>query len=187
MKKFKVSFNSPAVLTFSGLCILAFILNSVTDGYANLTVFVTYHSSLTNPMTYVRFFTHVLGHANWPHLIGNMSYILLLGPLLEEKYGTIRITEIILMTAVATALVNYVFFWNVALCGASGICFAFIIMSSFTSFKEGEIPLTFVLIAFIYVGGQINDAIVMQDNISNMAHIVGGIVGALFGYLMNKK
>ena len=30
---------------------------------------------------------------------------------------------------------NYIFFWNVGLCGASGIVFAFIILASFTGFK----------------------------------------------------
>jgi GlpG protein len=27
----------------------------------------------------------------------------------------------------------------------------------------------------------------VQDNISNMAHILGGIVGAVAGYTLNKK
>lgn len=150
-------------------------------------IFSTYHSPMTSPMTYLRFFAHVVGHADWSHLIGNMAYILLLGPMLEEKYGPVRILQVILITAVATGLVNYVFFWNVALCGASGICFAFILLSSFTRFREGEIPLTFILVAAIYLGQQVYEGIILQDNISNMAHIVGGIVGALAGYALNKK
>lgn len=148
---------------------------------------MTYHSSLTSPMTYVRLFTHVLGHSGWEHFIGNMAYILLLGPMLEEKYGSGKILQIIVITAVVTGVINYVFFWNVALCGASGVCFAFILLSSFTSFREGEIPLTVILVAAIYLGQQIYEGIAIKDDISNMAHVFGGIVGGITGFSLNKK
>ena len=60
-------------------------------------------------------------------------------------------------------------------------------MTSFTSFKEGEIPLTVILVAIIFIGQQVYEGLFVADNISNMAHIVGGIVGAVAGYLLNKK
>ena len=63
----------------------------------------------------------------------------------------------------------------------------FIILASLTGFKDGEIPLTFILVAIIYIGQQIFEGITVSDNISNMAHIVGGAVGAVLGYLLNKK
>lgn len=185
--KWKISFNAPVILSFAAICLVAMGLNYVTNGASNRAVFVTYHSSLLSPMTYVRLITHVFGHSGWEHFIGNMAYILLLGPMLEEKYGSARIIQIIAITAVVTGIVNYVFFWNVALCGASGVCFAFILLSSFTRFKEGEIPLTFILVAIIYLGQQVYDGIVLQDNISNMAHIFGGIVGGIIGFSLNKK
>lgn len=163
------------------------ILNYITGGASNELLFMTYHSSLFSPMTYLRFFTHVLGHSGWNHFIGNMSYILLLGPMLEEKYGSVRVLQIIAITSIITGVINYVFFWNVALCGASGVCFAFILLSSFTSFREGEIPLTVILVAAIFLGQQIYEGIVLQDNISNMAHIFGGIVGGITGFFLNRK
>ena len=187
MKGFKITFNSPVILTFAGLCFIATLLNYITHGLSNRLLFMTYHSSLLNLMTYVRFFTHVLGHSGWSHFMGNVSYILLLGPMLEEKYGSEMIIKIIAVTALVTGLVNYCFFWNVALCGASGVCFAFILLASFTSFREGEIPLTFLLVAIIYIGQQVVSGITVNDNISNMAHIVGGLVGAAIGYRLNVR
>lgn len=185
--KLKISFNAPVILGFVIVSFIALILNFVTLGISNQVLFMTYHSSLTSPMTYVRFLTHVLGHAGWEHYIGNMSYFLLLGPLLEEKYGTRRMLQVIVVTALVTGLINYIFFPNVALCGASGVCFAFILLSSFTSFKDGEIPLTFILVAVIFMGQQIYEGVAVQNNISNMAHILGGIVGAIIGYFLNRK
>jgi GlpG protein len=166
---------------------MATLLGVLTGGKSTLAVFMTYHSSLTNPMTYIRFFTHVFGHNGWEHFIGNASYLLLLGPMLEEKYGSVELVEVIGITAVVTGVVNYIFFGNVALCGASGVVFSFIILASFTGFKEGEIPLTFVLVAVIFIGQQLYEGIAIQDNVSNMAHIVGGIVGAVIGYRLNRK
>lgn len=186
-RKFKISFNSPVTLGFVFICFATILLNFVTGGASNQAVFMTYHSSLASPMTYLRFFTHVLGHSGWNHYIGNTAYILLLGPMLEEKYGSVRILEVIGITALVTGIVNYIFFWNIALCGASGVVFAFILLTSFTSFKEGEIPLTFILVAIIFIGQQVYEGIFVYDNVSNLSHIIGGIIGAITGYMLNKK
>jgi GlpG protein len=107
--------------------------------------------------------------------------------MLEEKYGSVELVEVIGITAVVTGVTNYIFFGNVALCGASGVVFSFIILASFTGFKEGEIPLTFILVAVIFIGQQLYEGIAFQDNVSNMAHIVGGVVGAVIGYRLNRK
>jgi GlpG protein len=183
----KIKLNSPLILGFVFLSLAAMLLNILTGGASNRLVFMTYRSSLTDPLTYVRFFGHVLGHSGWQHYIGNMSYILLLGPMLEEKYGAKKLLGVIALTAVITGVVNFIFFPAVAICGASGVVFAFILMTSFTSFKKGEIPITFILVAVVYLGQQAYDGLFVQDNISNMAHIVGGIVGAIFGYILGKR
>ena len=187
MKKRRITFNSPVVLTFVVISLGAMIANYLTAGLSNKLLFMTYHSSLASPMTYVRFFTHVLGHANWSHYISNMMYMLLLGPMLEEKYGSRTIVEVILITGLMAGLANWFLFPTVALCGASSVVFAFILMTSFTSFREGEIPLTVILVAVIFIGQQVYEGIFVADNISNMAHIVGGLVGAAAGYTLNKK
>ena len=186
-KKRRITFNSPVVLSFVIISFGVMVLNYLTAGMSNRLLFMTYHSSLLSPLTYVRFFTHVLGHSGWSHYIGNMMYLLLLGPMLEEKYGSRAIIEVILITGLVTGIVTWLIFPNIALCGASGVVFAFIMMTSFTSFKEGEIPVTVILVAVIYIGQQVYEGLFIQDNISNMAHILGGIVGAVAGYTLNKK
>ncbi len=187
MKRFMITFNSPLILGFVFAGFAVMLLGTVTGGAVTQLLFTTWHSPLTSPLTYLRLFTHVLGHNGWDHYIGNMAYILLLGPMLEEKYGTKRILGAMLITAVVTGLVNYILFWNVALCGASGIVFAFILLTSFTSFKEGELPLTFILVFVIYIGQQIFEGVFVNDNVSNLSHIIGGLIGAVVGYRFNRK
>ncbi|MCI8285655.1 MAG: rhomboid family intramembrane serine protease [Firmicutes bacterium] len=186
-KKFKVSFNSPVILAFTVICLAALILDYVTRGAANDMFFSVYRSSLASPFTYIRFFGHVAGHAGWEHFIGNIMLILIVGPLLEEKYGSANILFVILSTALVTGLVNFIFFPSIHLLGASGVVFALILLSSFTSIKEGDIPLTFILVAVIYIGEQIYKGIFIQDNVANLTHIIGAVVGAALGFIMNKN
>lgn len=186
-KNLKISFNSPVILTFTGLCVVSLILNMVTNGMSNQYIFSTYRSSIINPMTYVRLVLHVVGHQDFTHFLGNMTLLLLIGPMLEEKYGKSNIIFIILSTAIITGILKALFFPNVALLGASGIVFAFIILSSMTSIKDGSIPLTFILIVMLYIGKEVYNGIFIHDNISNFTHIIGGIVGAGCGFLLNKN
>ena len=106
--------------------------------------------------------------------------------LLEEKYGSADTLIVILVTAFVTGVIHFIFFPGVALMGASGIVFAFILLASMTSIEDGKIPLTFILVAVIYIGGQIRDGIFINDNVSNLTHIVGGVVGSVLGIAMNK-
>ncbi len=185
--KVRISFNSPAILGFSILCFFTLILNFASGGLTNKLFFSVYRSSLLSPFTYIRLFGHILGHAGWEHFIGNITLILVVGPLLEEKYGSFNMVFVILSTALVTGIVNFIFFPGVQLLGASGVVFALILLSSLTSIKEGSVPLTFILVAIIYIGGQVYDGIFVKDHVSNLTHILGGMVGAGLGYVMNKN
>lgn len=186
-KKLQLSFNSPVILGFTIVCFLVLVIDKLTGGASTNALFSVYRSSLLSPLTYLRFFGHVLGHAGWEHFIGNIMLILVVGPLLEEKYGSSNILFVILATALVTGIVNFIFFPHTQLLGASGVVFALILLSSFTSFKEGKIPVTFILVAVIYIGEQVYQGIFVQDNVSNLTHIIGGGVGSSLGFVMNKN
>ena len=182
--KIRITFNALLVLSFALACTAATLIRLIA-GEAADRVFATYRSSWADPMTYIRLFTHVLGHTGFGHLLGNMAYILLLGPMLEEKYGWKNLLAVILVTAAVTGLVHNLLFPQAYLLGASGVVFAFILLTAFAEVKEGEIPLTFILVAAIYLGQQIWDGITVKDNVSNLTHIIGGLVGGGAGYVLN--
>ena len=185
-KKLRLSFNAPAVLTFTALCVIVQIISMLTRGESNRVLFSVYRASLLDPLTWIRCFTHVLGHAGWEHLLGNIMYILILGPMIEEKYGTATTVFIMAATALVIGIINMVFFPGVMLLGASGIVFAFILIASITIREDNTIPVTFILVAVLYLGQQIWQGLFSQDNVSQMAHIVGGAVGAVLGFLLGK-
>lgn len=186
-KKFKISFNSPVVLGFTILCTVTLLLNWITKGYTNAHLFSVYRSSWGSPLTYVRLFGHIVGHSNLDHFVGNIMLILVVGPMLEEKYGSSNILFVILATALATGLAHLLFVPGYALLGASGVVFAFIMLSSFTCIKEKEIPLTFILVALLYIGEQVYQGLFVVSNISNLSHILGGFMGSGLGFVMHKN
>ena len=186
---FKIVINSPVVLTFSAICVLALVLDKVTARNSTALLFSVYRSgaSMASPFTYLRFFGHVFGHLDISHLTGNLMMLLILGPMLEERYGGKILTAVIAVTALITGVASFILFPNQALMGASGVVCAFILLASFTSFKEREIPLTFILVAILYIGQQIYQGIFVDDNVSQFTHILGGITGSVLGYNLNKK
>lgn len=184
--KFKLTFNAPVTLCFCAACFAVTLLGYLGINAIDST-FAVYRAPLSEPMTYLRFFTHVFGHGGWEHFLGNVSYLLLLGPILEEKYGSEQLVGVIAITALVTGIMHFILFPGIALCGASGVVFAFILLASYTNFRSGEIPVTFILVAVVFIGQQVFDGLFVKDNISNSAHIVGGIVGAILGYTMNGR
>ena len=185
-KGLRLSFNAPATLSFVALCAAAFLIDLLTGGGANRAVFSVYREPLSDPLTYVRCVTHVLGHASWDHLLGNMMYILILGPMIEEKYGTKNTVLVILATAVVTGVIHMVFFPRTLLLGASGVVFAFILISSITVRENRTIPVTFILVAVIYLGQQLYQGLFVNDDVSQITHIAGGAVGSVLGFLLSR-
>jgi len=182
----KIRYNAPVILSFVLLSLMALGLARVTNGQSNTLLFSVYPSSWNNPLTYVRLLTHVLGHQDWTHYSSNIMLLLLIGPLLEEKYGSLQTAIVIIITAIVTGL-SHVLFFQSALMGASGVVFAFIILTSMTGREKGGIPLTFLVVTAVYLGGEIYQMFSVTDNISQITHVIGGAVGALSGSFMRPK
>lgn len=177
----KIQYNSPVVLTFTFLAFFSYVLCYLTNNTLTTLLFSNYRTSFLDPMQYVRLFSYILGHANWAHFSGNFIIILITGPLLEEKYGSKVLIRLILVTAFVTGVIHTIFS-SAALLGASGIVYMFIILSSFTNAEKGRVPLTLVIVFFVFIGREIFGGAFAQDNISQLAHIIGGLCGALFAF-----
>ena len=182
-----IHYNSPVVLTFALLSLGSLVLGYLTGGWSTDWLFCVYRSSLGDPFTYVRLVGHVLGHADYSHFMGNMMLFLVIGPPLEEKYGSKRFLGCIVVTAVVSGVIQMALFPYTALLGASGIVFMLIVLSSLAGMREGGIPLTLILVVILYLGGEVAAAITLQDSVSQLTHIVGGVCGAALGFSMAKN
>lgn len=186
----KLSFNSPVILGFTvisfAVLIINYIVGLVHDGGITQYLYI-YKSSFADPRMYIRMLTHIFSHADLEHFAGNFLLILAIGPLVEEKYGSKRLAIMILLTAFITGLLTVIIFPQYALHGASGVVFMLILLASFTNLQEKKIPLTFILVALLYIGQEVVSMIAVNDNISQGAHILGGLCGAGFGVYLNSS
>ncbi len=182
---FSIKYNSPVILTFALICSVVFVLDKFFMGGLMNLFSVGTSIDITNPISLFTLISHIFGHVSMEHLLGNLTFILLLGPIVEEKYGSRSTIFMILITGLITGLINVLFF-STGLMGASGIVFMLILLVSFTNTKSGEIPLTFVLVALLFVGKEILQSL-GPDQVSQFAHIMGGACGSIFGFLGGKK
>ena len=180
----KITFNAPVILTFSFLCAGVYLFNSPSQPMNDLFALAP-EWNFSSFKWYFRLFSNTLGHASSDHLMGNLAFILLLGPLIEEKYGS-KNTLIMLFSTALICSIIHITLSNSYLLGASGIVFMLILLTSLVNFKSGEIPLTFILIILVYIGKEVLGTF-DNDNISHTTHIIGGVVGAAFGFILNKN
>jgi membrane associated rhomboid family serine protease len=181
----RIRYNAPVTLTYA--LVAATVLIVAQLGATGVMRFFSIGPELdfSNPLEWLRLVTHIGGHAGWSHLMANFAFILLLGPILEEKYGSGNILFMMIVTALVTGLLNVIFL-PTGLLGASGIVFMMILLVSFTNIRAGEIPLTFILVVLLFLAREVVTA-VQEDSISQFAHIVGGVCGSLFGFFRPRR
>jgi membrane associated rhomboid family serine protease len=184
----RIRYNAPVTLTFAIASALVLLLDQLFGLELIPALFSVPGKNqfdFAAAGNWLRIFLHIMGHVSWQHLLGNFAIILLIGPILEEKYGTFSILMMVLITAFITGLLNAVLLPH-ALLGASGVAFMMILLVSFTNIRNGEIPLTFILILIFYLANELI-ASFQENQISEFAHIVGGACGSLFGFLRPRK
>lgn len=190
--RLKIRYNAPVVLTFSLICIGVYLVDMIAGigseeiGPVTRSFFMLPgYFAWSDPLNYVRLFSYTMGHANQAHIIGNMSIFLLIAPIMEEKYGSRKILLMMVLTALITGFFQIMLFSS-GLLGASGIVFMFIVLVSFADARKGSIPLTFILVVLFFIGQEIIHS-TQVNQVSEYAHIMGGIMGGVFGMLFVEK
>jgi GlpG protein len=173
--------NSPVILGLTFISALILLADRITFGFVNVLLMSRFTSWL-DPLMYARFFTRVLAHADANHFFGNFMLILVVGPMMEERYGAKRLLGMLFITAFTTGLCNALFFPQYVTIGASGLAFMLILLCSFVNAKGTGLPLTMLLVGFFYIGNDIFNGLFRNDNISQFSHIIGGLCGAAFGF-----
>lgn len=173
-------YNSIVILSYFFISLLVLWLSRLTNRKSNK-LFCSGRGSIFNPITYIRMFTHVLGHSDFNHFKNNFLYILLIGPMIEEKYSSINLLIMILITAFITALINIIISKKQIL-GASGIAFMLILLSSLVNIENEKIPVTLILIFIFYIVSEIKDGLFKRDNVSHLSHLIGAVCGFIYGF-----
>lgn len=180
----KFQYNATVILSFFFICLIILIIDKIMRGKFSTMFFSSgRNDSLLNPLTYFKLISHSLGHSNWDHLYSNFLKILLIGPLIEEKYGSYQLLIMMIITSLIIGVINRLFSKNRIL-GASGIAYMLIVLCSFVNIEDGKIPLTLVLILLFFVVDEIINLLRRKkDGVSHLGHVTGAICGLILGIL----
>lgn len=184
----RLVFNAPFTLWFGIICTVLYAIKSTetVPSFDHIFQSPTRWQLTSNPlMSFLKLFTHILGHASWPHLTGNLSQVLLITPFLEEKYKIRWLIIISMINGMTAAIINCISTRDTVVLGASGVVFQMMLLAVFSGryLKPGDIPMTFLLAIGVYILPEVHLFSDPKDGVSHMAHLVGGAVGALAALL----
>lgn len=184
----RLTIEAPVVVGFCFACVIIHILNDTILYGVSFTLGVDDTFQPFNWLQYVRLVSHIFAHDGIGHLKGNMVNLLLVGPSAEHVFGSFNMLIIFLLVAVTSAFAH-IFIGSVHTrqLGASGVCFALILLNSLVSAKAGKIPLSFVLTAGLWITDEVMRMMFSKDGVSHHAHLTGAIVGTLAGYELHRR
>ena len=181
----QLRYNAPVTFSFALICTLVMLLDQyVFPGFVG--TYLSAPGADFNPGQPAHYFAvvlYVFGHESWTHLWNNFLFLLLLGPILEEKYTPKPLLMMMFSTTIVTGIFN-VLMKQPPLVGASALVFMMIMLVSFARTKAGDVPVSFILIFVLFLLAELTRG--AQNNnpaVSNLAHIIGGVCGTIFGFL----
>lgn len=193
--KFKIHilFDSPVTTTFSVLVVLLFIVDSfITKGKLSTLVLSaptvaggTQAFSASEPLSFFRIVLHVFGSTNCSLLISNLIIISLLGPILEEKYGSAIIGIMMFLSALLSGVLAACF-CKTGISGADSIVFMMVLLNSYLSVSKKKIPLSSVIVLILFIWGEFYTD-TANGIIGLLVNIAGGLCGSLLAFFASPK
>ena len=176
----KITFDAKVTLTITSICLVAFALLNLFSNQVSGLFILNGQFERESASWYLSTVMYIFGHADLQHLFGNLSFFLVLSPIVEKAYGVKKYLLMIVTAAIFTAIIHTLF-WDNGLMGLSGIVFMLIILSTLIHAKTNEIPFTFILVLLFYFSQEVYLSF-SKDNVSHMAHLAGGLSGIFWGY-----
>ena len=202
-KKFKinlkVAYDAPVTLTFVILCVFFFILNTFVIKNGGLGKSLASPTSaagsaafiIKEPLSYLRLLLYIFGseggqtaaYGGAALLFTNLILIMLLGPAMEERYGSVIIGIMIFVSALFSGVLNACF-CETSLVGALPLVSMMIFLNAFMSFSKKKFPLSFAAVMVLFVLLQVFSGI---GAVKIIICIAGGLCGSLFAFLTSPK
>lgn len=194
-KKFKFNFvfDSPVTISFSLLSVLLFVLNCLPiKGTPDIKILSSPTTSAgpipfmaTQISSYLRLFLYAFGSQNFVGLLSNLLFLLMLGPVMEERYGSLVIGIMMAVSVLFSGVLNTCF-CETSLQGCMPIIFMMIFLNSFMSFSKKKIPVSFFVIFVFYIVREVSGK-TFSEIVGLIICITGGLCGSLFAFLTSPK
>ena len=191
--KLKFQYDSPVMLTFAFITLIIFVLDTfVFKGKLKDTWLITptaaggaFPFAFSDFPSILRLFIHIFGYTESSVLICNLIFILLLGPQMEERYGSVIIGIMIFVSSLFSGVLNACFCKN-AVCGAEPVVFMLILLWTMMQLSRSKISASAIAVIALFI-----TMLVFRKNPNGVVGVVviaaGGLCGSLFAFLTSPK
>lgn len=193
---FKVSYDAPVTLTFVLISAIIFLLSfflakaGKADGLEKIFTSPTAQTGalpfiVKQPLSYLRLLFYIFGSVADGALVlfTNLILIMLLGPAMEERYGSVIIGIMIFVSALFSGVLNACF-CEASLVGSVPVVSMMIFLNAFMSFSKKKFPLSFAAVMILFVVLQVFSG---AGAVRIIICIAGGLCGSLFAFLTSPK
>lgn len=188
----KFAYDAPVTLSFAFISIVLFVIDLILKKVDLSLLILSSPTSakgslpfeLNNALSYFRILLYGFGGTT-PVLIYNLIFVLLLGPGIEEKYGSVVIGIMMMFSSLFAGVLNSCF-GTIPLKGCVSMVFMLIFLNSFTSFTNKKVPLSFITVFVLFILSQIYTEPKMNA-LQFFINIAGGLCGSLFAFLASPK
>ncbi len=196
-KKFKINLkfamDAPVTLTFALISLILYLLDSLAfKGSLAQKILLSPTCQtgslpfvVSQPVSFFRLILYAFSAVNWTALLANLLFVLLLGPAMEERYGSLVIGIMMGVSILFSGVLNAAFCPQ-SLKGCTSLVFMMIFLNSFMSFSKKKIPLSFIMIFALYIAYGILDKST-GNLLGTIVCVAGGLCGSLFAFLTSPK
>lgn len=191
--KYKFSYDAPVSLTFVLVAVVLFLLDlllvkgklnaeyllSPTAGGGNLPF------DFKNILSYLRLLLYVFGGTEPFVLLSNLIFIVLLGPEMEGRYGSLVIGIMIFVSTIVSGVLSACF-CNFPAFGASPLVFMLIILDILMHLTKKTISASAVFVICLFTASQFFTGS-KNGIVGVLITLAGGLCGSLFAFMASPK
>lgn len=188
---FVISKDAPFSFVFVVLSVILFLIdNFILKGKLHELILCSPTKSggevpflASSALSYFRIFFYIFGGSDFKILFFNLIFILLMGQILEEYYGSIVIGICFFVSTIFSGVLNSIFSLN-SLNGCTCIVMMMIFQNIFMNFSKGKISIPSFVIAILFIIFEISSK--NQSGILGFfINFIGGLCGSLLVFILS--
>lgn len=189
----KFSYDAPVSQTFVIITVAIFLLDLLVFKLKLNTSYLIAPTSaagnlpfsLKEPLSWVRLLFYIFGGTDKALLFTNLLFVILIGPTMEERYGSIIIGLMFFVSAMFTGVLN-VCACKFGISGCSSVVFMLLILNALMFFTKKTVSATSITMILLFV---CREFFIQNPNgiAGTLITLAGGLCGSLFAFIASPK
>ncbi|MBP5568442.1 MAG: rhomboid family intramembrane serine protease [Treponema sp.] len=188
----KFEYDAPVTLSFIVITVLIFVISLIAKDAKIQSLLVAPTNaagkapfSFSNIKSILGLFLYIFGGADPALLFTNLLFIALIGPSMEERYGSFIIGIMMFVSALFAGVLNACF-CKYPMSGCSAVVFMLVLLNAMMYFSKNKITGTSVSMIILFI---LREVYIKNPNkaVGVIIILAGGLCGSLFAFLASPK